>query len=102
MMWCPDCGRLVPVGRFRREWNLKYLGGCTKEEAGPDMWRNYIDCRLVHDVYTYRVTGAWPDDGRPEDIGGPAGPEPAAAGAYQDLLVDTGEQALFGEGETSG
>jgi hypothetical protein len=99
VMWCPACERLVPAGPFRRGvWDLKYLWGCTKEEAGPEMRRNYIDSRLVHDVYLYRKTGAWPDDGKGEDEP-PAEPGPALAGAYDDLLVDTGELPLFGGDE---
>jgi hypothetical protein len=96
LMWCPGCERLVPAGRYRREWDLKYLGGCTKEEAGPEMWRNYTDRRLVHDVYIFRATGRWPDD----DAEAPAGPEPApAASSYQDVLVEDAGPPRFGGSE---
>jgi hypothetical protein len=101
VMWCEKCERLVPAGRYRTGWGVKVIGGCTKEEAGPDLWRNYTDSRLVHDVYTYRTTGRWPDDGEAEDEP-PADSGPAAAGsAYTDLLVD-GDPPPFGEGDSDG
>src|SRR5262249_49726920 len=50
LMWCPQCKRLVPVGRYKQgEWGPGFIGGCSAEEAGPEMQRNYMDAHLVHD-----------------------------------------------------
>jgi hypothetical protein len=100
LMWCGRCGRLVPAGRYdQARWRLRFLGGCSAEEAGPELQRCYWDSNLVHDVWNFVAHGIVPGPGDWLYDGEvtPAEPEPGSAGVFGDVLVDGG--GLPAEGE---
>jgi hypothetical protein len=101
-MWCLRCGRLVPVGRYKQaEWGPGFIGGCTAEEAGPEMQRNYMDAHLVHDIWNIMANGIMPGPGDwlydGEEPPAQPGPEPGPASVFDDVLVDGDEPPAFGE-----
>jgi hypothetical protein len=102
LMWCPRCEQLVPVGRYdRARWRLMFLAGCSAEEAGPELQRNYWDSHLVHDVWNYVANGIMPGPGDwlydGEEAPAEPAPEPGPAGMFDDALVDG--DGLPAEGE---
>jgi hypothetical protein len=105
LMWCPRCELLVPAGRYHQaEWRLKFLRGCSAEEAGPEFQRNYWDSHLVRDVLRFAADGVMPGPGDWLYDGGEAPAEPAPAkdgggpaGAFGDILVDDGPPMFGGD-----